>query len=113
VLDEVEEPVVGPLEVLEDEHERTLARERPEEVTPRGERSLTLVAVGELVGAEPDEGLQMRLDSRGVGLRGDEVMHGAGELRGGGRRPVCFQDAGLPLDDLAERPEAEPLAVRR
>ena len=37
LVDEVEKRVVRPVQVLEDEHERTLVRERLEEVPPGGE----------------------------------------------------------------------------
>ena len=38
VLDEIEQPVVRPLNVLEDEDERMLLGQRLEEAAPRGER---------------------------------------------------------------------------
>ena len=43
---------------------------------------------------------------------GDEVAHGAVELRLRRRRVVRLQDPGLGLDHLTERPERDSLAVR-
>jgi hypothetical protein len=45
MLDEVQQPLVGPLHVLEDEHERALLREGLEEASPRRERFLARAAV--------------------------------------------------------------------
>ena len=54
VIDEVEESVVGPVQVLEDEYERALLRERLEEPPPRRER-LTAAIPARLVHYETDE----------------------------------------------------------
>ena len=44
VVDEVEQAVVGPVQILEDEHERALLGERLEEAAPGGERLVAAVA---------------------------------------------------------------------
>jgi hypothetical protein len=43
VVDEVEQAVVGEMEILEDEHEGTLLCERLEEAPPGGERFVAAV----------------------------------------------------------------------
>src|SRR5204863_9206126 len=59
VLDEVEQPFIRPLDVLEDQHERVLLRQRLEETAPRRER-LLLRPGG--VGRLPDQRPQVRYD---------------------------------------------------
>ena len=54
MIDEVEKVVIGPVQVLEDEHRRSLLRQRLEEVPPRGE-AFGAVAVFDLSG-EADQG---------------------------------------------------------
>ena len=46
MVNEFEQPIVCPVEVLEDEHERALLGERLEEATPGGKRLVTAVAGG-------------------------------------------------------------------
>ena len=58
VLDEVEQAVVRPLDVLEDEDERMLLGQRLEEAPPRGER--LLLRAGRTVARLPDQRTQMR-----------------------------------------------------
>ena len=53
-VDEVEEAVVRPVDVLEDEHGRTAESEHLEEATPCCERLATPVACGRIVATEPD-----------------------------------------------------------
>ena len=60
LVDEVEQLVVGPVQVLEDEHGRPLLGERLDEAAPRGE---ALVARARSA-LEPDERAQPRLDPR-------------------------------------------------
>jgi hypothetical protein len=52
------------------------------------------------------------LDPRCLALVGDERPHGALELHLGLCDVVGLEDPGLRLDDLAERPERDSLAVR-
>jgi hypothetical protein len=113
VLDEVEQPVVGPVDVLEDEHERAPPRDRLEEVPPGGERRPSLIGAGVLGVAEPDERLQVAFDPARLGGDRDEVAHRGVQLGRGGRRAVRLEHAGLGLDDLAERPEGHALGVGR
>ena len=58
MIDEVEETLVGPVQVLEDKHERTLFRQPFEEAPPCCERLHTLL--GHLqVPTEPNQGPEM------------------------------------------------------
>ncbi len=54
----------------------------------------------------------MRLDARLVARAGERVLDGLVDLRRDVVRRVLLEDAGLRLDDLAERPERDPVAVR-
>ncbi len=56
MVDEVEQAVVGPVEILEHEYERPLLCRSLEQPTPRGER---LLALGALRSFEPDERARM------------------------------------------------------
>ena len=55
MVDEVEQAVVGPVQVLEDEHERTLLRERLEEAAPGAEGFAPAVAAVVRGTAKADE----------------------------------------------------------
>ena len=54
MVDEVEQVVVGPVQVLEDEHERALLGEGLEEPSPGGE-ALRAVAARLTLGGEADQ----------------------------------------------------------
>ena len=113
LVDEVEQALVGPVEVLDDEDERPLVRHRLEEAPPRRECFAAPVAAELALGREPDEGEQMALDP---------AAHRPRRRRAPRRRCVIFArralgwillvDSGLRLDDLAERPERDSVAVR-
>lgn len=60
-VDEVEQPIVGPVQVLEHENRRARVRDRLEKATPRGEGLTAPVARG-VVAPEPDQWAQMALD---------------------------------------------------
>ena len=62
LVDEVEQALVRPVQVLDDEHERPLLGERLEEAAPGGEGLATSVAPELALAAEPDEGEEVRLD---------------------------------------------------
>jgi len=98
------------VQVLEDEHERRVVRERLEEAPPRGEALAlrNLLVVG---GREPDQAPHP--DGHPVGLPriGGDPADGLVELGGGLVVGVGLEDAGLPLHDLCERPEAGAFAV--
>ena len=65
VVDEVEQVVVGPVQVLEDQHQRPLLGELLEEAPPRGEGLVPHVAAALGAAGEPDERPQVRLAPTG------------------------------------------------
>ncbi len=69
VVDEVEQALVGPVEVLEDEHERPLVGETLEEPPPRGESLVPAIAAAEVRAGEADQRSQVGDDPRVVGDR--------------------------------------------
>ena len=79
VVDEVEQRVVGPVQVLEDEDERALVGDRLEVAPPGGERLVAAVA-RRLVRLEPGERTQPPLDPRGSVAIGDEPLDGLPKL---------------------------------
>ena len=66
VVDEVEQVVVRPVQVLEHQHERPLLGELLEEASPRGERLVPHVAAALGAAGETDERPQVRLHPRVV-----------------------------------------------
>jgi hypothetical protein len=111
MVDEVEQAVVGPVQVLEDEDERALLGQALEEATPGSEGlGPALTSRGRLL-AEPDERLEMGYEPfelRGVG----DVPHRAAQLLLGDVARIGLEDSGLGFDDLGESPERHALAVR-
>ena len=116
VVDEVEQAVVGPVQVLEDEHGRALLGERLEEAAPGGEG---LVAPSppsrRSLRAEPDERAQVAVRPSALVLapaissrRRVRSSFAAASSVG-----VGLEDARLRLHHLAERPEADAVAVRQ
>ena len=67
MLDEVEQRVVGPLQVLEHEDERVTVRDRLQEPSPGRERLRAPVSLQFARGLEADETAQVALDPSGLG----------------------------------------------
>ena len=111
MVDEVEQAVVGPVQVLEDEHERVLLGQRLEEPAPGPEGLAAVVARVLRRPAEPDQRPEVLEDPPGLHLVVDDRGHGGAELLGGGVGSVRLEDARLCLHHLAERPEADALPV--
>jgi hypothetical protein len=103
VVDEVEQVVVRPVEVLDYEHDRMLVGEPLDEPPPRGERLDAPVAAALGVHWQPDEWAEVRLDP-GVAGGVAELALDLGQL-------VGLEDPRLRLHDLGERPEADAVAV--
>ena len=110
-VDEVEQPVVGPLEVVDHQHERSPLRQRFEKDPPTGEELATAVAETDVLRDETDERLEARCDPEPLRLR-DEVGDFGRELRCRDGGVVVLVDAHLRLDDLTERPERDAVPVR-
>ena len=111
LVHEVEQALVRPVEVLEDDDERPLLGHRFEKAAPGGEGRLPAVVAELGLGREADEGAQLRLDPvRVAGVR-EDVGDSASQLLLDAVRGVLLDDAGLGLDDLRERPERYAVAI--
>ncbi len=112
VVDEVEQRVVRPVQIFEDEDERTLLGEHLEQPAP-GCECLELAVAARLIRLAGDarERAQVRCNPPPLLLVGQQLVDHRRELRRGGRPVVVFEDASLRLHDLAERPDASTLAV--
>ena len=108
VLDEVEQSSVCPLQVFEDEHDRTVVGEPLEEEPPGGEEALPIVvtAVG-----EAEQLLQPRLEPAALCGVGHALGEHGGELRRRGRGRILFRDQRAHTDHLGERPVRDTVAV--
>src|SRR5207245_4085908 len=110
--DEIEEIVVRPMQILEDEDERTLLRKCLEEPSP-GREALAPPVAGELAfRTEPDEWPKFRLDPRSFGLA-DQIGDRGPKLRGGVVCGVGLEDSDLRFDHLGQCRERHPVAVRK
>ncbi len=112
VVDEIEQAVVRPLQVVEDEDERPSLRERLEELPPRCED------LGPPVAAELRLRRQARRAARGVrapSRRRSDRRSPRRPPRGASARPRSapsdLEDRRMRLDHLAQRPERDSLAV--
>ncbi len=104
LVDEVEQALVGPVQVLEHEDERPLLGERLEEAPPGGEGLAAAVSSEPGLGLESDERTKMRLDPAGVAGVLDGVLDGRVQLLGRVRLGVSLGDPRLRLHDLARAP---------
>src|SRR5262249_11538760 len=95
---------VGPLDVLEHQHERALLGEPLPEAAPGGKRFLLRARHGR---ALPDQRAEMGEQPLPV----VDLLDGALELRAGFLVAVRLQDPRLRLAPLAERPVAHALPV--
>jgi hypothetical protein len=101
---ELEQSKIGPVKILDHDH-RTLVRDRREEAVPRGERLLPACRLPRIDTQQRQQpGPQPRLL---LHVRQDCV-----KLVGRSLGRVRFEDAGMHLDDLPERPERDPVSVR-
>ncbi len=112
VVDEVEQRLVGPVQVLEDEDERAIVRYRLEEATPGRKRLLTPID-GRLVGLETCQRPKPAFDPSRVRLVRNEPFDRLAELARGLLGGVRLENPSLCLDHLAERPERHALPVRK
>jgi hypothetical protein len=113
VIHEVQQCVVRPMQVVDDEDERLFLRQRLQEPPPGGEGLATSVAGAEIVGIDADQRPLMPFDPRGLRRLRDDRRDGAVDLA---RRPlvaVRVEHARERSHDLTERPERGSLAVRQ
>jgi len=95
-VDEVEQAVVGPVEILEDEHGRALCGKALQEAAPGCERLAAPVPAGGVVGYA-DEWLQHPSQPLDL-LLAAHAHYRVSELRLGDRSRVAFENPGLGLD---------------
>ena len=102
VFQQVHEGRLGPVDVLEDHHERSVLGQELEEPAHGPERLPDISAL-----IEPDRGGDSICDVRAILRVPDEIPHlGTRRLR-----RVRLRDAGRRPDHLGNRPEGDPLAV--
>ena len=99
VLDEVEERLLRPVQVVEDHDQRPLPRQRLDELADAPEELLDR----ELLHGEPD--------GRGDALGCSRIVDEGVELRARARAVVAVEDAGGLAHGLDERPERDALTV--
>ena len=113
VPDEGEQGVVGPVQVLEHDHQRPPGRHRLQEAAPGGEDLVLLRGArpGGHVAGQAEQRRQPRLQPLALGRLLDRGGDDVGQLGRDRRRAVELEDAGLGLEHLPERPEADALPV--
>ena len=107
VVDEVERPAIGPMEVLEDHRDGRDLGQPLEERAPRGEQ---LFGAHARLDAEQHE--QRALDPAALLRIGDVLLDACRDPRARRRLVVALAQARAAPDHLAQRPERDPLAVR-
>ena len=112
-VDEVEQGIVGPVEVLEDEHDGLPLRQRLEEAPPRGEGLVEARLRGRPRLLDTGQREKVPFDPRRLGLVGNEVANGGRDLCPRLVGAVGLENSRLRLQDLRESPERRPLAVRK
>ena len=111
LVEEVEEALVGPVDVLGDEDERTLLRKPFEEASPRGERFVAAIAAELGLVGESEECEEVRLYAHFVAGTRERVRDGLMDLLRDLGGCVLFDDTRLRLHDLAERPQRDSVPV--
>ncbi len=111
MVDEVEETLVGPVQVVEDDDERALLGQRLEESAPGGIRLGSTVAAGRDRFCETDERTQVPPHPGCVGGRRQDLDDARLQLLLHHFFAVALEDAGLRLDHLAERPVSDSLPI--
>ena len=109
MVDKVEEPVIGPVQILEHQHERPPLGQPLEEPAPRRER---LGHARTLLAREADERAEVRGHPLHLVVR-HHSRHGGAQLLGGLVRRIRIEQTCLRLDHLAERPVGDAFAVRQ
>ncbi len=113
VADELEQPAVGPLEVLEHEDDRAERRDALEERSPRGEQLPGAASIAARILAQPEQGHEPGLDPLSFGVVRDVLGQRGAELLERLDRVIGLGDPRPRPDHLAERPERDAVADRR
>ena len=111
VIDEGDETVVGPVEVLEDENEGAPLGHRLEEPAPRRERLRPRLVAERDVGPGADQRTKLLFQRFRLGRFRDEIRNSGGQLLVGDLVAVGLQHARLRLDHLRQRPERHAFSV--
>ncbi len=111
-LQEVEQCVVRPMEVLDHQDQRPASGQRVQEAPPGGERLLLAAGLDGPLLTRAEEQAQMGAHPGGrTRVAPERVLGGLGDLAVDPVGGVGLEDAGLGLDDLAKRTEGDGLAV--
>jgi hypothetical protein len=113
VIDEVEQIVVGPVEILEHEYQGALLGERLEEAAPGREGFVASVPAGIAFPAQPDERAQVALDPARARRVRNQIGDGLAKLRLGHLGGIGLEDGRLSLDHLRHSPEGDAFAIRQ
>jgi hypothetical protein len=108
VFDESDQCIVGPVEILEDQHEWPRARDPLDETTPGGERLLPLARQRCTGTGKWCEACIQPVTIRGVF---GSLLHCHGQFGNGFLRRVRLEDSRLSLHHFSERPVRDSLAI--
>jgi hypothetical protein len=108
VVDEVEQPAVGPLDVLED-HDHRPGRGNALEEQPPSREQVRAVGGGALL--EPEQVREARLEEPALALVGHIALDGVAQLGARARAVLVLGDPRAGADHLGQRPIADALAV--
>src|SRR3954447_3306682 len=108
LVDEIEETIVRPVEVFEDDDAGPAIGDGFEEAPPCGRCGLSARLP---IPGEPDERLELALQPAPLRLLRNAALEDVAKLPLRLVRSVRFEDSRLRLHDLAERPERDALAV--
>ena len=109
LVDEVEKAVVRPVEVLDDEHERRLLGQGLEEVSPGRKRLVSRLSPRLALAGKADEHARSAIQA--LLLLGKSLLDCEKELLLDHLGTIALEHPRLCLDDLAERPEGDAVAI--
>ena len=110
VLEELEHRRVGPVQVLDHQHQRVVGGHGLHEPAPGGEQLVPL-GLDRVRAGDPEQRGQPGPQPLALRRVGEEGVQGRPELARHLGRWVGLEDAGLGLDDLAQGPEGDPVAI--
>ncbi len=114
VVDEVQQPLVRPVQIFEERYQRPLLGEPLEQSPPSGEGlAAPVVTHRHDVTAEAEQHTEVPAHPLRLAGFDEDVGHHRRQLRLGRVGVVRLQDAGLRLDHLGQRPEADAFAIRQ
>ena len=111
MVQEVQQQLISPVQVLNHQHGRALLGQRLQEPPPGRERLHPPVAAKLHAAGQPHQGRQVLSHPGRLRLLADEAGDRPLQLGGGLLGRIGVQDAGLGLDDLPQRPQRHPLPV--